>query len=130
MAVVRLALVEDHQLFRDALGDVLRSRGFDLVAAAGDARTAFQLIDRTHPDLVLLDLELPGLDGVTAMREMMARPAAPKVMILSAHSSRHHVADAWAAGAHGYALKSIPVDDLVDGIGRVMAGERYLSPGL
>src|SRR5947208_16758463 len=70
------------------------------------------------------------MNSVSAMRELLGRPAATKGMILSAHGSGHLVDDAWAAGAHGYALKSIAVDDLVDGIGKVMAGERYLSPGL
>ena len=127
---VRLALVDDHELFRQALGDLLRARGFALVAEAGDARTSFPLIDHARPDLVLLDLVLPGMDGITAMRELTARPAPPRVMILSAFGSPNRVADALSAGAHGYVLKSTSVEELIGGIGTVIAGERYLSPGL
>ncbi|MCU1278713.1 MAG: DNA-binding response regulator [bacterium] len=127
---VSLALVDDHELFRRALGDLLTARGFSLVAEAGDARSSFPLIDQARPDVVLLDLVLPGMDGVTAVRELHARAAAPKVMILSAFGSRNRVSDALEAGASGYVLKAASVDELVGGISTVIAGERYLSPGV
>jgi DNA-binding NarL/FixJ family response regulator len=126
----RLALVDDHELFRHALGDLLCARGFDVVAQAADARSSFGLVDRLRPDVVLLDLEMPGMDGVTATREMLHRPCRPKVMIVSAYGAPHQVAEAWAAGVHGFALKSIPIAGLIHGIEAVIAGDRYLAPGL
>lgn len=128
--VGRLALVDDHELFRHALGYLLGVHGFEVVVQAADARSSFSLIDRVRPDIVLLDLEMPGMDGVTAAREMLARPSKPSVMILSAFAAPHRVAEIWAAGVHGYAVKSIPVAALVDGLHKVLAGDRYLSPGL
>src|SRR5260370_13677072 len=125
-----LGLVDDHELFRHALGDLLSARGFAVVAQAADARSSFGLIDRARPDVVLLDLEMPGMGGVTGAREMLAGPSQPKVMIVSAFGAPHRVAEAWAAGVHGYALKSIPVAGLVHGIHTVIGGDRYLAPGL
>lgn len=126
----RLALVDDHELFRDALGEALSVRGFEVVAQAAEARSSFYLIDQSHPDLVLLDIEMPGMDGVTAAREILSRAFAPRVMVLSAYGAPHQVAQALEAGVHGYALKSIPIAGLIDGIRKVMAGNRFLSPGV
>ncbi|HEY2745042.1 MAG TPA: response regulator transcription factor [Polyangia bacterium] len=129
-SIVRLALVDDHELFRYSLGSVLDRRGFEVVGGAADARSSFEVIDRTRPDVVLLDVAMPGLDGVTATREIISRPARPKVMMLSAYDAPHLVAAAFQAGAHGYAVKSLAIDELVGGIRTVAAGGRYLAPGL
>ena len=130
MSGVRIALIDDHELFRFALGSVLGDRGFQVVADAADARSSFPLIDRERPDVVLLDVGLPGMDGVTAVRELVSRPAEAKLMMLSAFSSPDLVSAAFEAGARGYALKEHPIDELVAGIWTVMQGERYLAPGL
>ena len=127
---ITVALVDDHAMFRDAMRLVLTDRGFDLVAEAGDARSSFAMIDETHPDVVLLDLRLPGMDGVTAVRELHNRAPGSKVMILSAYSAQHEVDEAWAAGVHGYMTKSQNIETLVDGIRTVAGGERYIAPGL
>lgn len=127
---ITVALVDDHTMFRDAMRLVLTDRGFDLVAEAGDARSCFTLIDEKRPDVVLLDLRLPGMDGVTAVRELHSRAPQSKVMILSAFSAQHEVDEAWAAGVHGYMTKNQDIDTLVDGIRTVAAGDRYMAPGL
>lgn len=126
----RLALVDDHELFRYSLGSALRTRGFDVVVEAGTARDSFPLIDRARPDIVLLDMRLPGMDGITAARELSSRPARPKVLMLSAYDNRQLVAAAFDAGVSGYALKSMSMDSLVDGIHAVAHGQRYLAPTL
>jgi DNA-binding NarL/FixJ family response regulator len=79
---------------------------------------------------VLLDVGLPGLDGITAAHEVVARPSNPKVLMLSAYDSPNLVAAAMDAGARGYALKALGIDELVSGIRTVAQGERYLAPGL
>ncbi len=117
-------------MFRDAMRLALHARGFDLVAEANDARSSFPLIDETHPDVVLMDLRLPGMDGVTAMRELRTRAPETKLLILSAYAAQHEIDAAWAAGAHGYVTKSQGVDGLAEGIRAVAGGERYMSPGL
>jgi DNA-binding NarL/FixJ family response regulator len=127
---ISVALVDDHVMFREAMRHLLREQGFNLVAEASDARSSFPLIDATRPDVVLLDLRLPGMDGVTATRELQTRAPGTKVMILSAYTRQHDVDEAWAAGVHGYLTKMQDADALSDGIRAVVAGERYLAPGL
>src|SRR4051812_6070456 len=117
-------------MFREAMRHLLKEQGFSLVAEAGDARTSFPLIDKTQPNVVLLDLRLPGMDGVTATRELQARAPQSKVMILSAYTRQHDVDEAWAAGVHGYVTKMQDAEGLRDAIVAVAAGERYLAPGL
>jgi len=127
---ISVALVDDHVMFRQAMRHVLDAHGFDLVAEASDAQTSFPLIDAMKPAVVLLDLRLPGMDGVTAARELNVRTPATRTMILSAYSSQHDVDEAWAAGVHGYVTKVHDSDTLTSGIRAVAAGERYLAPGL
>jgi len=127
---LRLAIVDDHELFRDSLTFMLATRGFETVAQAASARTIFPLIDRERPDVVLMDVALPGMDGITATHELVARHPAPKVLMLSMYDAPSLVAAALQAGANGYALKSRSVDELVGGIRRVAGGERWIAPGL
>jgi DNA-binding NarL/FixJ family response regulator len=127
---ISVALVDDHIMFREAMRHLLREQGFNLVAEASDARSSFPLIDATRPDVVLLDLRLPGMDGVTATREIQSRAPNTKVMILSAYTRQHDVDEAWAAGVHGYMTKMQDAEELSGGIRAVHGGERYLAPGL
>jgi DNA-binding NarL/FixJ family response regulator len=127
---ISVALIDDHIMFREAMRHLLRDQGFDLVAEASDARSSFPLIDATRPHVVLLDLRLPGMDGVTATRELQTRAPNTKVMILSAYARQHELDEAWAAGVHGYVTKMQDCDELRDAIHAVAAGQRYLSPGL
>jgi DNA-binding NarL/FixJ family response regulator len=129
-ANISVALVDDHIMFREAMRHLLREQGFNLVAEAGDARSIFPLLDEKRPDVVLLDLRLPGMDGVTATRELATRAPQAKVMILSAFTRQHDLDEAWAAGVHGYASKTQDADGLRLAIHAVAAGERYLAPGL
>ena len=129
-APLRIALVDDHELFRGPLALALASHGFDVVIEASDARSSFPLIEQARPAVVLLDVGLPGMDGVTAARELLARSPSPKIMMLSASDVPHVVAAAFEAGVAGYALKIIPLEELVRGIHAVARGERYLSPGI
>jgi DNA-binding NarL/FixJ family response regulator len=127
---IRVTLVDDHAMFRTALAYVLRDRGFEVVGQAANAQTCFIELERERPDVVLLDLRMPGMDGVTVARSLTAQETAPKVLIVSGYAHQNDVDEAWAAGAHGYASKAGDVEQLTDGIRAVMAGERWLSPGL
>src|SRR4051794_23674606 len=128
--LVRVALVDDHELFRDSLWSSLSNHGFEMVAQAATARASFPLIDHARPDVVLMDISLPDMDGITATHELVARVPAPKVLMLSAHEEPHVVAAAFAAGANGYALKSRSVEELITGIRQVAGGHRWVAPGL
>jgi DNA-binding NarL/FixJ family response regulator len=128
--LIRLALVDDHEMFRFALSHTLRDHGFEVVVEGSDARQAFAQIDAAAPDAVLLDLNLPAMDGVTAIRELRARRRDVRIMVLTASNRPADVAAAWSAGADGYTTKIAPFEVLLDGVRRVVAGERFLEPGL
>jgi DNA-binding NarL/FixJ family response regulator len=130
MPAIKLTLVDDHRMFRAALAQVLSERGFAVVGQADDAAACFASLATERPDVLLLDLRLPGMDGVTVARNLTAQGTGPKVMIVSAYAEQSDVDEAWAAGAHGYVSKAADVDQLADGIRAVAAGERWLAPGL
>src|SRR5947208_3254907 len=98
---LRLAIVDDHELFRDSLTFMLSRRGFETVAQAASARTIFPLVDRERPDVVLMDVALPGMDGITATHELVSRDPRPKVLMLSMYDAPSLVAAALEAGANG-----------------------------
>jgi DNA-binding NarL/FixJ family response regulator len=125
-----LALVDDHEIFRAALAHTLRDFGFEIVVEGGDARAVFPSIDAAKPDVVLLDLRLPAMDGVTALRELRARSRMQRIMILTGSTNPYDLAAAWSAGADGYATKSIDLEQLTEGLQCVAAGMRFLQPGL
>lgn len=127
---IRTALVDDHELFRAALGTALEGHGFQMVVEGSDARTTFAQIDSERPELVLLDLRLPHMDGITALRELRARDRAMKVVILTSSERQCDIDAAWLAGASGYATKRIKLELLVDGLNQVMSGRRFLQPDL
>ena len=127
---LRLAIVDDHELFRDALATTLETHGFETVARTAEARTLFAAIERQQPHVVLMDVMLPGMDGITATHELVTRGAKSRVLILSAYDAPHVVASALEAGAAGYALKAGSVGELVSGIRSVASGKRWLAPGL
>ena len=126
---MKVVLVEDHALFRMGVRELLaRVPGVDVVGEASTARTAFEVITAAQPDVVLMDVALPGMDGVVATREIRRRSPRVRVLILSAHGQARDVLDALDAGAAGYALKSDGPDALVLALGQVARGERYFSP--
>ncbi len=128
---MRIVLVDDHALFRMGVRQILtHTPGIEVVGEASTARDAFKLIDSLQPDLVLMDIALPGMDGVLATREIGRRAPTTRVLIVSAHDQVNDVLDALAAGAAGYALKCDSPEALVEGIGMVTRGERYIAPSL
>lgn len=127
----RTVLIDDHELFRTGVRHtLLATDDFEPVGEAATARAAFALIDAVAPDLVLMDVSLPGMDGVVATREVRRRSPASRVLIMSAHDRIHDVVDAIAAGASGYLLKSEGPDTLLAALRAVARGETYLGPAL
>jgi DNA-binding NarL/FixJ family response regulator len=128
---VRVILVEDHPLLRLGVRELLRNApGYEVVGEAGSARAAFQLIESARPDVVLMDIVLPGMDGVVATREILRRRPEVKVLIVSGHDEVQDVRDALAAGAVGYVLKAESADTLLQALAQVGRGERYIAPSL
>lgn len=128
---MKIILVDDHALFRVgarlALGSI---PGFEIAGEASTARRGLELVDSTRPDIVLMDIALPGMDGVLATREIRRRVPQARVLIVTAHEQVNEVFDAFEAGASGYALKSDGPEILVDAIRTVSRGERYVAPAL
>jgi DNA-binding NarL/FixJ family response regulator len=127
----RIILVDDHALIRTGLRDFLSAYPeHEIVGEASTARDAFPLIEAARPDLVLMDVELSGMDGVVATREILRRARDVRVLMLSGHAGTRDVMDAFAAGAAGYVLKTQQPTDLIEAMQAIARGEQYLSAGM
>lgn len=126
---LKVALVDDHQLFREGLRAILAMQpDMNVVAEAGDAREAYGVIDTTQPDVVVLDVSLPGVNGIAAAREITRRDPRRKILVLSMHVGEDYVAQALSAGATGYALKEQSTSEVIEAIRAVARGQAYLCP--
>jgi DNA-binding NarL/FixJ family response regulator len=123
----RILIVDDHPLTRSALAVLLRANGFDVVGEAADGREAVGAAAQLQPDVILLDLTMPELDGISALPEL--RTAAPRceVVVLTASESDENLLASIRAGASGYLLKSEPPDRIVGFLHGVANGEAALS---
>lgn len=129
--MIRLVVVDDHPVVRQGLTAMLRwEPEIELVGEAADGQEAVRLILEQRPDVVLLDLRLPGLSGVDVMRQV--RPQAPTVrfLILTTYDTESYIAPALAAGARGYLLKDAILEELMQGIRSVVQGRPALEPGV
>lgn len=130
-ATIRVAIVDDDPLVRAGLRMILGSADdVDVVGEAGDGLEAGPVIDRCAPHVVLMDIRMPGRDGISATAALRARPGAPEVIVLTTFDIDDHVLDALRAGAGGFLLKDTPPEEIVGAIRRVAAGEAMLSPGV
>src|ERR687892_380248 len=123
----RILVVDDHPLTRDALTSLLAQGGFDVVGEAGDGAEALELAHTLQPDLVLLDLTMPGMDGLTVLPRL--RSAAPRceVVVLTASGTEENLLAAIRGGAAGYLLKSEPPERIAEFLQGVAQGEAALS---
>ena len=122
-----LAVIDDHLVFREAFSAMLRAQpDLEVVAEGSDAREAFSIVENQRPDVVLLDISLPGLNGVEAAREIAVRRPSQKILFLSMHDGADMVARAMAAGGAGYVLKSEPSAVVLEAIRAVGRGEEFL----
>lgn len=127
-AKLRVLLADDHDMVRAGLRSVLTELyGLDVVAEAGDGHVAVRLARELSPDLVLMDISMPGLNGVEATRQISLQER-PKVIVLSMYGDQHSVAEALRAGAFCYLLKSSAAKELGLAIEAVAQGRTYLSP--
>ncbi len=125
-----VVVADDQELVRSGLQLVLEARGCEVVGTAGDGREAVDVVRRTAPDVVLMDIRMPVLDGISATRELTASGCASRVLVLTTYDLDRYVYDALGAGAAGFLLKATPPDRLVEGIRTVCAGEALLAPSL
>jgi DNA-binding NarL/FixJ family response regulator len=124
----RVVLADDHPFYRQGLAKLLTDSGVEVVAEAGNGWAALKAAEATSPDVVVLDLNMPGLSGVEVTRRLTSCDPPHRVLVLSVSDSEADVTAALQAGASGYVLKDGPVEEVVAGIAAVSQGESLFSP--
>jgi len=127
---VRILVADDHALFRDGLRSLLQAQDHDVVGEAKNGREAVALARELQPDLVLMDLSMPELDGIGATKLITAEMPNVKVIILTASESDATLFEAIKSGAHGYLIKNLEADDFFALLDRASQGEPALTPAL
>ena len=126
----RVLLADDHAIFRQGLKNLLEREGIHVVAEVGDGREAVRLTQQLSPDVAILDLSMPVLDGADAAEEIARISPQTRTILLTMHSEEPYVAKALQAGIKGYVLKTQNAVDLLGAIQEVVRGGVYLSPGV
>ncbi|MGC8473737.1 MAG: response regulator [Candidatus Dormibacteria bacterium] len=128
---IRVIIAEDHTLVREGTREILeREQDIQVVGEAARGDDAVRQALEHNPDVLLMDMRMPGMNGIEATREVSAQAPSVKVLILSAHEDEDYVREALAVGASGYLLKTAPGRELVEGIRAVASGSAILSPEL
>jgi len=129
MKKIRVLLVDDHLIFCEALASILqRFRDIEVVGVANDGAKAVQETLMVKPDVVVMDLKMPGLSGLKATQQLLAQQPEARVLILTAYPDPELATQAMEAGAHGYLLKDVSSTELVNAIQAIYRGERVLAP--
>jgi DNA-binding NarL/FixJ family response regulator len=127
--VIRVLIADDHPLVREALRAGLSDEEDVVVCGcAEDGQSAVELCRALSPDVVLMDLTMPRLDGIAALRTILAENPDMRVLVVSAHDDRGHVRSALEAGARGYVVKGTAIEELADALRAVRRGETVLTP--
>lgn len=127
---MRIVLVDDQPLFRNGVASLLQAHGHDVVAEAGDGQEALEVVRRTRPDLVLMDLRMPVLGGLEATRLLKSEFPRLRVVILTVSDEGQDLIEAVKSGAHGYLLKDLEADAFFEALDAVEHGESVISPRL
>ncbi|QKW30503.1 response regulator transcription factor [Streptomyces seoulensis] len=131
MTAIRLLLVDDDPLVRAGLSFMLGGADdIEIVGEAADGAEAEAQVARTRPDVVLMDVRMPGVDGLAATQRLRARPEPPRIVVLTTFHADEQVLRALRAGASGFLLKDTPPDRIVEAVRRVAAGDPVLSPAV
>jgi DNA-binding NarL/FixJ family response regulator len=130
-APIRLLIADDHPVVRDGLSGMLTADpGFEVLGEAADGAEAVRLAQALQPDVILMDLRMPEMDGVSAIAELARRGVASRVLVLTTYDTDSHVLSAIEAGATGYLLKDAPRAELLRAVRAAARGEAVLSPSV
>jgi DNA-binding NarL/FixJ family response regulator len=128
---IQIVIADDHKLMREGLSSLLmQNADIVVVGQANNGREAVQMTEKCRPDLVVMDVSMPDLNGIDATRQIIARSPRTKVIALSMHSDRQFVAEMFRAGARGYLLKDSAFEELANAILKVARNETYIAPKL
>jgi DNA-binding NarL/FixJ family response regulator len=127
---LRILLADDHCIVRQGLRALLEGAGFEVIGEAADGQEAVRLVETLKPDVVVLDLIMPTLNGLDAGRQILQRHPGMPVLLLTMHTEEHHVAAALRAGVKAYLLKTQAAEDLVRAIREVVRGHVFLSAAI
>ena len=127
---IRVMVVDDHPMWRDAVERDLQAAGFDVVAVAADGHQALARFPAARPQVVVLDLQIPGPNGVEVTKSVLRTDPGARVLILSASGEQDDVLEAVKAGATGYLVKSASQAELIEAVRRVARGDSVFTPGL
>ena len=127
--LIRVILVDDHSVVRAGLKAVLgTAKDIDVIGEAKDGREAIAIADRMHPDVIVMDLTMAGMDGMEATKELAAKGSSSKVLVLTMHDEEDYLVPLLQAGAAGYLVKSAADRELVDAVRTVARGEMFVRP--
>lgn len=127
----KVLIADDHQLFREGLKSMLAARGdLEVAVEAQDGLEAIRLVKRNLPDLLLLDLSMPRLSGISVIKDVKSQFPEVRILALTIHESDEYVLEAFKAGADGYCIKDASRQELLVAIDSVLAGKTYISPGI
>lgn len=125
----KIAIIDDHQLFREGVKRILEfERTFEVVAEGDDGSEALKIVEEHQPDVVIMDINMPHVNGVEATRKLVEKFPRTKVIILSIHDDENYVTHALQTGARGYLLKEMDADALIEAVRVVADGGSYLHP--
>ncbi len=127
-AALRVLIIDDHTLFRSGLKELLERRGINVVVTAGDGEEGCALAAEIQPDIILLDVRMPGIGGLTVLERLKEAGIGTPVLMLTTSSEDRDLVAAVRAGAAGYLLKDLEPDELIDSLGKIMAGECVIAP--
>jgi DNA-binding NarL/FixJ family response regulator len=127
----KIVLAEDQKILREGLKALLNATDeFEIVGEAEDGLNAVRCVEKYKPDLILLDLSMPRMSGISVIRETKTRIPGTKILVLTVHEAEEYILEVFKSGADGYCLKDASRSELIMAIKSVLSGNRYISPGI
>lgn len=127
---LRILLIDDHTLFRVGLEGLLTSRGIEIVASVGSGHDAQRLVDELTPDIILLDMRMPGINGLEVLTMLREKNDSPPIVMLTTSTEENDLLNSLRSGAQGYLLKDMEPDELVLALREIFAGKTVVAPDL